>query len=381
MIYLDQAATSWPKPQSVIDSMIECLKHTGGNPGRGGYALALETSRKVLQARENISEFFNVGNASHVIFTSNCTEAINMVMWGGLWENDHIILSSLEHNAVARIAETLRLRELEVTTVSCDITEGVIEDAIIEAIRPNTKMIIWTHASNVFGTLFDIKKIGEIAKTFGVSFMVDAAQTAGVFPIDMEECNIDYLAVAGHKGLYGPQGIGLLLIRRELPLLEPWRSGGTGSFSEELGMPEVLPDRLEAGTLNTPGIVGLSAAIEYIKKRGLKSIQDHELGLIRHLHQELLRLPEVTVYGPEYGDLRAPVLSFNIGYLDSNWVAHQLARRWEIAVRSGLHCSPLAHRSAGTLETGTVRVSVGIFNTMEEIQTLIDAVTELSKSI
>lgn len=378
MIYLDQAATSWPKPPQVVEAMSEFMTKTGANPGRGGYGSALEAGRQVLQVREKVAAFFGIDDSSQVVFTANCTESINMVMWGALWEGDHVILSSMEHNATARTAQTLSKRGLSTTVVGCDPEYGLEYDDVVEAIRPNTKMIVWTHASNVFGTLFNLERLGAIAKEFDLAFAVDAAQTAGIFPIDMQAYNIDYLACAGHKSLYGPQGVGLLLVRRNIPMLEPWRSGGTGSYSEELGMPEVLPDRLEAGTLNTPGIIGLGAAMDFLRLRGIDRIREHDMNLIRHLHQELQRIDKVQVYGPAYGVERAPVLSFNIGYQDSNWVAHQLGRRWEIAVRSGLHCAPLAHRSAGTMETGTVRVSVGAFNTMAEIQTLIDAIYTLS---
>ena len=379
MIYLDQAATSWPKPQEVVDAMARFMTNSGANPGRGGYSMSLDASRSVLGVREKTAAFFGLDDPSHVVFTANCTESLNMVMWGALWEGDHVILSSMEHNAVARTAQTLRQRGLDVTIVSCDPEFGVEYDDVVEAIRPNSKMIVWTHASNVFGTVFDIERLGLIAREFGLSFMVDAAQTAGLLPINMQAYNIDYLACAGHKSLYGPQGIGLLLIRRNIPMLEPWRSGGTGSYSEELDMPEVLPDRLEAGTLNTPGIIGLGAALDYIQERGIEDIYEHDIALIRYAYQELSQLNNVTLYGPSAEKIRVPLLSFNIGYQDSNWVAHQLNRRWDIAVRSGLHCAPLAHRSADTLDNGVVRVSVGIFNTHEEMQTLVQAVQELSK--
>ena len=379
MIYLDQAATSWPKPSTVVQAMTECLTQGVANPGRGSYPLALESGRRVVHVREQAAAFFGLNDPSHVIFTSSCTEALNIVLWGALWEGDHIVFSSLEHNAVARTAETLRKRGLEVSIVSCDPETGVDYDDIMEAIRPNTKMLLWTHGSNVFGTVFDLVQLGRLAKEFGLIFMVDAAQTAGFFPIDMEAMQIDYLACSGHKSLYGPQGVGLLLIRRNIPMLEPWSSGGTGSFSEELDMPEVLPDRLEAGTLNTPGIIGLGAAFDFLEERGLEHIREHDLELIHYLHQHISPLDKVTVYGPALGAPRAPVLSFNIGYQDSNWVALQLARRWDIAVRAGLHCAPLAHRSAGTLSAGAVRASVGVFNTMAEIEALVQAVEQLSK--
>lgn len=379
MIYLDQAATSWPKPPQVVQAITDCLTNGVANPGRGGYSLALESGRRVFEVREKIAAFFGLEHSSNVIFTSSCTEALNIVFWGGLWEGDHVIVSSLEHNAVARTVETLRRRGLDASIVTCDPEHGVDSEDVVEAIRPNTKMMIWTHASNVFGTMFNLKTLGAIAKEYGIAFMVDSASTAGIFNINMEEMNIDYLACAGHKSLYGPQGIGLLLIRREIPLLEPWSSGGTGTNSDELEMPDALPERLEAGTLNTPGIIGLGAAFDFLQENGIKSIREHSLKLINDLHQKLLEIPNVTVYGPPLGMRRAPLISFNVGYQDSNWVALQLNRRWDIAVRSGLHCAPLAHRSGGTLENGTVRASVGYFNTQEEIDALVDAVLQISR--
>ncbi|MCL2497234.1 MAG: aminotransferase class V-fold PLP-dependent enzyme [Symbiobacteriaceae bacterium] len=379
MIYLDQAATSWPKPPQVVEAVTECLKNGVANPGRGGYAMAIETGRQVLAVREKAAAFFGLSNPSHVIFTASCTEAINVVMWGALWEGDHVIISSLEHNAVARTVETLRKRGLQVSIVACDHRQGVEYDDIIEAIRPNTKMLIWTHASNVFGTLFDLQALGSLAKEFGLSFMVDAAATAGIYPINMEEMHIDYLACSGHKSLYGPQGIGMLLIGNDYPLLEPWSSGGTGSYSEDLEMPEVLPDRLEAGTLNIPGIIGLGAGIDFVTQVTPDKMRQQSLKLINHLHKQLLEIEHITVYGPPPEMPRSPVLAFNVGFTDSNWTALQLTRRWDIATRSGLHCAPLAHRSADTSSVGAVRVSVGIHNTMDEIAELLAAVRILGK--
>ena len=379
MIYLDQAATSWPKPSQVISAITDSLTHGVANPGRGSYPFALESSRRVYEVREKTASFFGLENPSQVIFTSNCTESINMVLWGVLWPGDHIIISSLEHNASARAVHALIKRGLEVSIVNCDPERGVETEDIIEAVRPNSKMLLFSHASNVFGTLFDLHSLGSLAKEFGLSFTVDAAATAGLFPIDMESMQIDYLACSGHKALYGPQGIGLLLVRRDIPALEVWCSGGTGSYSEDLEMPEVLPDRLEAGTLNTPGIIGLGAALDYLQAQGTTKLLEHSQKLIQTLHRELLKLDNVQIHGPPLGVPRAPILSFNIGYLDSNWVALQLSRRWNIAVRAGLHCAPLAHQSAGTLNLGTVRVSVGAFNTMEEIEIIVEAVRVLSR--
>ena len=379
MIYLDQAATSWPKPPQVVEAITESLTRGVGNPGRGGYTLALESERRVYEVREKAAAFFGLEDPSHVVFTSSCTEALNIVFWGALWESDHVIISSLEHNAVARTAETLRKRGLEVSVVSCDHEHGVDYEDIIEAIRPNTKMLIWTHASNVFGTLFDLHSLGALAREYGLAFMVDAASTAGVFPIDMEAMQIDYLALAGHKSLYGSQGIGLLLIRRDIPILEPWSSGGTVRHSEDLNMPGMLPERLEAGTLNTPGIIGIGAAFDFLMERTIEAVRDHSLKLVDRLHDELCTIENVRVYGPARGAARAPILAFNIGYQDSNWAALQLSRRWDIAVRAGLHNATLAHRSAGTTTTGAVRASVGVYNTSEEIDELVKAVHALSK--
>ncbi len=377
MIYLDNAATTWPKPEGVLAAMHHSIAEAGANPGRGGHDLAIQAGRLIYNTREKVAALFGLSDPLQVVFTANATEALNTILFGLLEPGDHVVTSSLEHNAVARPLHQLSKRGVTATAVATDPRDGLEPQKVREAILPNTRLLVFTHASNVFGTLLPIHELARIATAAGVPILVDAAQTAGVMPIDMTGMGVDYLAAPGHKGLYGPQGTGVLCINSQRTI-RPLRFGGTGSRSESLEQPEMLPDLLESGTPNTPGIAGLGAGLDYLQTRGLEPLYLHENALIERLHAGLLEIPGVAVYGPGRGNKRAAVLSFNIGKVDSASVAHRLDRRYGIAVRAGLHCAPWAHQSAGTLEQGTVRVSVGDFNTAAEIDHLITAVEQLS---
>jgi cysteine desulfurase / selenocysteine lyase len=381
VIYLDNAATTFPKPEEVYERINEVMRKYGANPGRSGHRLALEAGRIIYDSRETVAKFFNIDNPMQLVFTSNATDALNLGVKGLLKSGDHVITSSMEHNSVLRPLKTLEKRGvIELTIIECDF-EGQINLAdIVSAIKVNTKLIITTHASNVTGTIFPIKDIGKIASDRGIIYMVDAAQTAGLYDIDVKEMNIDLLAVAGHKSLLGPQGTGALYVKDGI-LLETIREGGTGSKSEHLYQPEMMPDRLECGTPNTHGIAGLAAGVEYIKRIGIENIRLHEEKLAKHFIDAISEIDQIKIYGPKDYSKRVPVISMNIGDEDSSEIGYILDEAFEIGVRPGLHCAPLAHKTIGSFEQGTVRFSIGAFTTKEEIERAIEAVKEIAKSI
>ncbi len=380
LIYLDNAATSYPKPENVYNAMIDHMKNAGANPGRSGHRLSLEAGRAILKTRELIGTLFNIDNPMQIIFTSNATDSLNLAIKGVLKKGDHVITSTMEHNSVLRPITALEKIGVENTIIQCN-AEGVIDpEDIKRAIRSNTKLIALTHGSNVTGTLMPIEAVGRIAKEAGVLFLVDAAQTAGIYEIDVNKLNIDLLAVPGHKGLMGPQGTGILYIREGLDVLH-FKEGGTGSKSEELTQPEMLPDRYESGTANTPGIVGLGAGIEFILKEGIEKIRNHEKELTQYFIEALAQIEQVKVYGPKDSEKQGAVISINIGEEDSSEIAFVLDQAFNIAVRSGLHCAPLAHKTIGSFEQGTVRFSIGYFNTKEDIDRAVEAIKEICKEI
>lgn len=380
LIYLDNAATSYPKPENVYDAMINHMKNAGANPGRSGHRLSLEAGRAILKTRELIGTLFNIDNPMQIIFTSNATDSLNLAIKGVLKKGDHVITSTMEHNSVLRPITALEKIGVENTIIQCN-DEGIIDpDDIKKAIRSNTKLIALTHGSNVTGTLMPIEEVGRIAKEADVLFLVDAAQTAGIYDIDVKKLNIDLLAVPGHKGLMGPQGTGILYIREGLDVLH-FKEGGTGSKSEELTQPEMLPDRYESGTANTPGIVGLGAGIEFILKEGIEKIRNHEKELTQYFIEALEQIEQVKVYGPKDSEKQGAVISMNIGEEDSSEIAFVLDQAFDIAVRSGLHCAPLAHKTIGSFEQGTVRFSIGYFNTKEDIDRAVAAIKEICEEI
>ncbi|ASS73562.1 cysteine desulfurase [Tumebacillus algifaecis] len=378
MIYLDNAASSWPKPPEVALKMEECLRDYGANPGRGSHSMAMKASRVVFEARRKVAGLFGVRNPDHVIFTQNATEALNMGILGLLKSGDHAITTMLEHNSVRRPLEYVRReRGVELTYVQADSFGRLHAESIRDAIRENTKLIVVTHGSNLTGTLLPIQEIGAIAKEFGIVLMVDVCQTAGVYPIDVEEMNIGMLAFTGHKSLYGPQGTGGLYLHPEVDL-EPLMHGGTGGYSELTEMPMTRPDRYEAGTRNTVGIAGLLAGITFVESVGIEKIREHEEVLANLLHQGLSEIKGVTVYGPPLGEQRVPIVSFSVDGFDSHEVGFILDRTYGICVRSGLHCAPVAHETIGTLEQGAVRTSLGYFNTEEDVKALLQAISDLT---
>ncbi|MGS0763655.1 aminotransferase class V-fold PLP-dependent enzyme [Syntrophomonas curvata] len=375
MIYLDNAATSWPKPDAVGEAMVACIKNYGANPGRSGHRLAMQAGEKIYECRENLARLFGIGDPLRIAFTANATEAINLAVKGLLAAGDHVLISSMEHNAVVRPLKKLESRGVELSIVKADPGGRVDLKDIEKSIKPNTRLLIVTHASNVTGTVNDVQSIGSLARAHKIIFMVDAAQTAGKYPVDVELMNIDLLAFPGHKGLLGPQGTGGLYVREGLTL-DTLKEGGTGSVSESLEQPDFLPDRYESGTLNTPGIAGLNEGVKYILDTGIDNIRQHEKQLEEQMLKGLGQIPGVKAYGsnnPELG-----VISITIDGRDCNEVGNELDDKYGIAVRGGLHCAFLAHETMGTQNTGTVRFSIGPFNTTGDIEQAITAVKTIA---
>ncbi len=380
MIYLDNAATSWPKPERVYQMVDKVMRQIGANPGRSGHTMAIEAGRLVQETRELAAALFAIPHPSQVVFTLNVTDSLNLALKGLLQPGDHVITSSMEHNAITRPLEALRKKGVTVTKVTTSPVNGVSLQEIRNAIQANTKLIAITHASNVTGTLNPIGEIGQIAQAFGIAFLVDCAQTAGVFPINVQEMGIDLLAFAGHKSLLGCQGVGGLYVHKRITL-KTLREGGTGSHSESLEQPDELPERYESGTLNTSGIAGLGASIRYIMETGMEKIKQREEALTNLLLKGLARIPGVVLYGPPLGQERAAVVSFNLEQISANELCMILDKSFQIAVRPGLHCAPDAHRVLGTLQGGTIRISPGYFTTEEEIETCLQAITAIGKEL
>ncbi|KEI09377.1 cysteine desulfurase [Clostridium sp. K25] len=374
MIYLDNAATSFPKPKEVYYEVFNCMKNYSANPGRGSYKMAIKAEEKILECRERISRIFNIKNFMNVIFTSNATESLNIIIKGILNSGDHVISTYIEHNSVLRPLNTMRKKGVLVTLLKVDKNGYLDLKKLKTEIMNNTKAIIVNHASNVLGTIQDIKKIGEIAKQNNIIFIVDASQSAGFESIDVEECNIDFLAFPGHKGLLGIEGIGGLYIN-EKRNIRPYTEGGTGSNSESINQPMFLPDKFESGTKNTPGIAGLCEGLKFIEKVGINNIKKHEIGLCKYLKERLIEIPKVIIYGHMDFDNRAPVVSFNIDNIDSSDIGYILNKK-DICVRTGYHCAPLIHKIIGTQNKGTIRVSPGYFNTKKDIDVLIECILE-----
>ena len=379
MIYLDNAATTYPKPQIVYDEILDCMQNYCANPGRSGHKLAMKAGRAIYDTRENIAKLLNAQNPMEIVFTNNATDSLNLAIKGIVKMGDHIITTSMEHNSVIRPIKALEEQGIENTIVQCD-KEGFLNPLDIEKeIKPNTKLIVTTHASNVCGTIVDIKSVSDIAKKHNIVYLVDASQTVGVYEIDVQKLNIDMLAAPGHKCLMGPQGTGILYVKDEIKL-KVLKEGGTGSNSEDLFQPNITPDKYESGTHNTPGIVGLNAGIKFIMKEGISNIRNHEEELCQYMLDKLQEIPNIKIYGPLDSKKRAAVISINVENIDSGEVTFMLDSEYDIATRSGIHCSPLAHTTLGTLEQGTVRFSLGYFNTKQEIDKAITALKEIIKN-
>lgn len=368
MIYFNTAATSWPKPDIVYQAADEFFRSSGINPGRSGTSGEQDAAQIIFETREKIADFFSISNSAQLVFNSGSTESLNTVIKGVLEKGDHVITSKLEHNSVLRPLERLKTeKEITVDYIEFNPKTAEIEyQSLKNAVKNNTKLIIISHASNVLGTVNNLQRIGEIAAAEDILFLVDAAQTAGVIPIDVDKMKIDFLAVPGHKSLFGPPGIGALYVR-DHELIRPLKEGGTGTNSLSVQQPKIMPDYLEAGTLNTPGIIGLGAGIEFIQTEGLKLIHQQEMRLLKKLINGLKILPEIKIYGKKDIDNRTAVTAFNLAALSSNQLAFKLQHEYNIQLRGGLHCAPLLHKFLGTDNQGMLRLSPGYFNTEAEV--------------
>lgn len=378
MIYVDNAATTWPKPRTVYQAVYNCMEKYGANPGRSGHRMAVQAGQILLYTREMLCELFHINDPFKIIFTYNCTDSLNLAIKGSVKPGDHVITSSMEHNAVVRPLKELEKSGLKITFVKCSQDGTLDPDDILKAIKPNTRLIVTSHASNVTGTIMPIEEIGSIAREHGIPYLVDAAQTAGILPMDLSRLPIDMLAFPGHKGLLGPQGTGGLYIHENIRLRQI-REGGTGSQSESIYQPDMLPDKYESGTLNTPGIAGLGAGVKHIIKEGQSKLLTRERRLEKLFTGALSQIKNIKIYGPPALKDRTGIVSINIKDKGSSEVADLLDERYSIAVRGSLHCSPLAHETIGTLKQGTVRFSFGIFNTIEEVKTCVRALEEISR--
>lgn len=376
--YLDNGATSFPKAPGVAESINNYILNVGTNVGRGAYAEAFETESVVFEAREMLAEMFGAADSKNVVFTKNVTESLNVLLHGYLKSGDHVIVSSLEHNAMMRPLVEMEPLGVTFTRVTPDANGQFNPADLQNAIRPQTKLIAMMHASNVFGTILDLKSVGEFAKANNLRFIVDAAQTAGFLPVNMGDLNADAIAFTGHKSLLGPQGIGGFVISDEFAAeVKSLIQGGTGSKSDSEKQPDYLPDKFESGTPNTIGIVGLHAALKFLKEKGLDSIRKHEMDLTHALIDGLKDNEHVKVIGTENLDQRTAVVSFDTPNHDSAMVSYALTSTYGINNRCGMHCAPSAHKTMGTFPQGTIRLSLGFATTQEDIETAIHALKEI----
>lgn len=367
MIYLDNSATSWPKPKTVYSSMMSFMEKNAANPGRSGHSMAIKASETIYECREKVAAFFNIDNSSNVIFTLNATDALNLAIKGTLKKGDHVIFSSMEHNSVIRPIMSLAEKGVEYSIADGDVYGFVKKEEIEKYIKPNTKLIAITHCSNVCGTVNDIYKIGKMAREKGILFLVDASQSAGIIPIDVEKNCIDFLACPGHKAMYGPSGTGLLYVRNPQNLATI-KEGGTGSYSKNLFQPEEMPDKFESGTLNSVGICGLLSGINFINQIGIDQINSHDIELAKILLEDLSAIKNIKIAGYLNTERRLGVVSFYSNKADMVSVSNMLSEKYDIATRAGYHCAYLAHKTLGTEKTGTIRLSVGAFNTKKEVK-------------
>jgi len=373
-IYLDNAATSYPKPASVYRMVDHALRNVGASPGRGSYRQSREATALVEAARNKVARLFDIPHAEQVFFTKNATESINIVLKGWLRAGDRVVISSMEHNAVIRPLRRLSEGGVEVEIAQCSV-QGRLEPEVLQKhFSPPPRLVVLVHASNVNGALQPVDEIAKLCNHHGVPLLLDAAQTGGIQPISARDLNLGMLACSGHKSLLGPPGIGVLYIRPGLSV-SPLIEGGTGSRSEQDIQPELCPDRYESGTPNLPGIAGLAAGIEFICEKGVTAIREHELRLASLLEKGLSDLPGVKVYVPEVRGSSA--VSFSVEGINPADLGYLLDQGFDIAVRTGLHCAPMAHQTLGTFPEGTVRVSPGFFTTTAEIETLLGAMQQL----
>lgn len=380
-IYLDNASTSFPKAPTVATAMSDYITNRGININRGSYALAYDVEDIIYTTRQRLNTLFNGHDPSHVIFTQNVTMSLNMVIKGILKAGDHVLVSSMEHNAVMRPLTQLLDKGIAFDIIPCDKTGSIQLESMDSLIRPNTVAMIINHASNVCGTIQPLESIGPICKAHNLQFIVDAAQTAGVIPIDVKACHIDALCFTGHKGLLGPQGIGGIILTKEMAqTLTPLIAGGTGSFSHLETMPTHMPDAFEAGTLNLPGIIGLNEGLAYIESQGMENIHNHELALTQSFLEGLQSIDGINIVGKQDIQDRTAVVSITIDSMDPASIAYELESTYHIMTRVGLHCAPRAHQTLGTYPEGTVRFSFGYANTHEDVVSALSALHRIVKN-
>ncbi len=382
VIYLDNAATSWPKPKQMLEAMVNFTNNIGANPGRSGHRLSVEAGRIVCDARDNVAKLFGIEDPMHIVFGLNATDGLNLAIRGTVKKGDHVITSSMEHNSVMRPLRDLEKEGVQITVVQCS-KEGFLDPKdVVPAIKPSTKLIVMNHGSNVVGSLLPLREVGKIAKEHKIRFAIDAAQTAGVIPIDFKKDNVDLVAFTGHKGLLGPQGTGGLAIADHLTEkdLRHIRSGGTGSRSEFEVQPEFFPDKYEAGTMNTVGLAGLSAGVQYILDEGINKIHEREMRHTKRFITGLKDMDGVILYGGKDVTRQTATMSINLKDMSQSDVGLLLDEEYDIMVRVGLHCAPLAHKTIGTLPNGTVRLAAGYFTTDQEVETALRAIEEIAKN-
>jgi cysteine desulfurase/selenocysteine lyase len=382
MIYLDNAATSWPKPPEVLKAMTSVLELAGGNPGRSGHRLSVAAAREVYNAREDIASFFNVTDPVRVVFTANATHAINIAIKGLLKPGDHVVTSSIEHNAVMRPLRSLEKQGVRLSIVPCAADGSLDVRDVVRVMNSHTRLVAITHASNVVGTILPVAEVASVAHEAGALLLVDAAQTAGAIPIDMPAIGIDFLAFTGHKELQGPPGIGGLAISENVDVsqIEPLMCGGTGSRSESEEQPDDLPDKFESGTLNLVGIAGLHAGLQWVRDKGIDTIRAHLKELTLALINGLSELPGIKVYGPLDSNSTVAVVSFSVHHKQVSEVGLKLDEEYGILCRVGLHCAPAAHKTIGSFPEGTVRLAPGVFTTMDDVSTTIRAIEKVIHS-
>lgn len=372
-IYLDNAATTYPKPESVYLAMDRTAREIGVAPNRGGYRQSLAAARILFEARESLAALFGANDSSRFVITHSATEALNLAVKGFVKPGDHVVSTTMEHNSLARPLHEVAASGVDLALVSGDEDGYVSTDAIMKALTPRTRLVAMTHCSNVTGAVNPVEEIGALLKERGVQFLLDASQSAGSLPIHIPSLHVDLLAAPGHKGLYGPQGTGFLYIGEGI-VLKPLQVGGSGGSSSELTPPEEIPERYESGTQNIAAIAGLKEGVDFLIGMGISEIRSHEMHLVGRLIEGLVAIEGVKVYNMDLAKERGPVVSFNLAGTDPAEIGYILDNEFGIAVRVGLHCAPLAHRTIGTYPEGTVRVSPGIFTSKDDIDILLDAV-------
>ncbi len=376
-IYLDNGATSFPKAPGVAQSMSDYILNVGTNVNRGAYSASYEAENTLYETRELICQLFNFNKPENVIFTKNITESLNVLIKGLLKGGDHVVVSSMEHNAVMRPLNALG-ENIEYTKVKCNNLGELDFKDFENSLKPNTKAIVMTHASNVCGTILDLENVGEICKEKGIYFIIDSAQTAGFLDIDFNKLNADAVSFTGHKSLLGPQGIGGFVINDSIvDEMDTFIEGGTGSLSDTEVQPDYMPDKFESGTLNIPGIYGLNASLKYLLKEGLNSIREKELELLDKFMQGIYNIENIEIIGKKTLEKRTGILSLDFTNNDNGIISHELSKNFGIMTRCGMHCAPSAHKTLGTFPRGTIRFGISHFNTLEEIEYTINSINNI----